>query len=344
MYAKQHEYPNQSPKNNQPDPLNQHFMNITRSNWYISKSTNLPPLCPVCPVYTLKLLLFAFGFVVMSAKIDDKRRLKVAAQGLRKTAISLQAAVVSLLQTADALSAETDENLVENNPLDVNLQDFLKGDINSTLIKLLNNALNGDGEALDDDQKAQQNGKRAANGVKKSTQVAGQVKAENPDKQWPEIVHLISARWKGLQKEEKEIYEHRFEEAKQTYETELKTYMEKKNKDQVVTAVDPDGVEENNDTSDSATPDSESITSQSDEEDEEDIPNPSNSRSSRSKKKPIKRKTQEDDDDESAHEEEQKKSKKKASNEEGEVQKKKIKKSSREEKDKKKKNKRNRQD
>lgn len=323
----------------------------------------------------------------MSAKIDDKRRLKVAAQGLRKTAISLQAAVVSLLQTADALSAETDENLVENNPLDVNLQDFLKGDINSTLIKLLNNALNGEGEALDDDQRAQQNGKRAANGVKKSTrkprpprdpnaptkpqnafilfqkEVASQVKAENPDKQWPEIVHLISARWKSLQKDEKEIYEHRFEEAKQTYETEFKTYMEKKNKDQVVTAVDPDVVEENNDTSDSATPDSESITSQSDEEDEEDIPNPSNSRSSRSKvrsstsaksaphpnpesskKKPIKRKTQEDDDDESAHEEEQKKSKKKASNEEGEVQKKKIKKSSREEKDKKKKNKRNRQD
>lgn len=94
---------------------------------------------------------------------------------------------------------------------------------------MLNNALNGDGEALDDDQKAQQNGKRAANGVKKSTrkprpprdpnaptkpqnafilfqkEVASQVKAENPDKQWPEIVHLISARWKGLQKEEKEV-------------------------------------------------------------------------------------------------------------------------------------------
>jgi len=325
----------------------------------------------------------------MSAKIDDKRRLKFAAQGLRKTAISLQAAVVSLLQTADALSAETDDDLVENNPLDVNLQDFLKGDINNALIKLLNNALNSEGEALDDDQRAQQNGKRAANGVKKSTrkprpprdpnaptkpqnafilfqkEISSQVKAENPDKLWPEIVHLISARWKALSKEEKEVFENKYEEAKQNYETEYRTYLEKKNKDQnVATAVDPDGLEENNDTSESATPDSESVSSQSDEEDEEDIPNPPNSRSSRSKvksstsaknaphpnsessskKKSIKRKTQDDDDDESVHEEEEpKKIKKKASNE-GEAQRKKFKKSSREEKDKKKKTKKNRQD
>ncbi|GBC06174.1 hypothetical protein RclHR1_06670014 [Rhizophagus clarus] len=318
----------------------------------------------------------------MSAKIDDKRRLKFAAQGLRKTAISLQAAVVSLLQTADALSAETDDNLVENNPLDVNLQDLLKGDINSALIKLLNNALNNEGEALDDDQRAEQNGKRAANGVKKSTRkprpprdpnaptkpqnafilfqkdIASQVKSENPDKSWPEIVHLISARWKALPKEEKEVYERRFEEAKLNYATEYKTYIENKKKDQVVTAVDPDGLEENNDTTESNTPDSQSTASQSDEE-EVDIPNPSNSRSSRSKMKPNtsaknaphpnsesskkkskKRRTQDDDDDESANEEEEnyelsKKLKKKASNEEGgEVQgkeRKKAKKSSREE-------------
>lgn len=94
---------------------------------------------------------------------------------------------------------------------------------------MLNNALNSEGETLDDDQRAQQNGKRAANGVKKSTrkprpprdpnaptkpqnafilfqkEIASQVKADNPDKQWPEIVHLISARWKTLQKEEKEV-------------------------------------------------------------------------------------------------------------------------------------------
>jgi hypothetical protein len=92
---------------------------------------------------------------------------------------------------------------------------------------LLNNALNSEGE-VDDDQRAQ-NGKRAANGVKKSTrkprpprdpnaptkpqnafilfqkEIASQVKAENPNKQWPEIVHLISARWKALPKEEKEV-------------------------------------------------------------------------------------------------------------------------------------------
>ncbi|GES75455.1 hypothetical protein GLOIN_2v1668248 [Rhizophagus clarus] len=234
------------------------------------------------------------SFVVMSAKIDDKRRLKFAAQGLRKTAISLQAAVVSLLQTADALSAETDDNLVENNPLDVNLQDLLKGDINSALIKLLNNALNNEGEALDDDQRAEQNGKRAANGVKKSTRYCQST----------------------LPKEEKEVYERRFEEAKLNYATEYKTYIENKKKDQVSTA------------------------SQSDEE-EVDIPNPSNSRSSRSKMKPNtsaknaphpnsesskkkskKRRTQDDDDDESANEEEEnyelsKKLKKKASNEEG---------------------------
>jgi len=312
--------------------------------------------------------------------------LKFAAQGLRKTAISLQAAVVSLLQTADALSAETDDNLVENNPLDVNLQDFLKGDINSALVKLLSNALNSEGEALDDDQRAQQNGKRAANGVKKSTrkprpprdpnaptkpqnafilfqkEISSHVKAENPDKQWPEIVHLISARWKALPKEEKEVFEHKFEEAKQNYETEYKTYLEKKNKEQmVVTAADPDGLEENNDTSDSTTPDSDSSASQSDEEDEEDIPNPHNSRTSRSKvksstsaknaphlspesskKKSIKRKTQEDDDESAQEEDEPKKLKKKASNEEGEAQRKKAKKGSRE--DKKKKSKKNRQD
>src|SRR5581483_5914925 len=69
------------------------------------------------------------------------------------------------LQAAEALAAETEDNLVEHNPLDVNLQDLLKGDINSTLNKLLSDALN-EGEALDEDQKTQ-NGKQTANGVKK---------------------------------------------------------------------------------------------------------------------------------------------------------------------------------
>uniref|UniRef100_A0A1D1Y8I0 Non-histone chromosomal protein 6 n=1 Tax=Anthurium amnicola TaxID=1678845 RepID=A0A1D1Y8I0_9ARAE len=314
----------------------------------------------------------------MSVKLDDKRRLKLAAQGLRRTAISLQAAVVSLLQTADALIAEPDDNLVEYSPLDVNLQDLLKGDINNALIKLLNDALN-DGE-LDEDQRTQQNGKRAANGVKKPTRkprpprdpnaptkpqnafilfqkdIASQVKAENTGKPWSEIVHLISTRWKALPREEKEVYEHRFEEAKQKFEAEYKIYLE--NKDQGVATADPDAHEEHNDTSESATAESQSTASQSEEDDEEDTPNPSASRAMRSKaatkssapakntpessskKRSKKRKPQEDDDDESAHEEEDhyelsKKSKKKALNEEGgDVQvkdRKKNKKSSREE-------------
>jgi hypothetical protein len=148
------------------------------------------------------------------------------AQGLRKTAISLQAAVVSLLQTAEALTAETDDNL-EHNPLEVNLQDLLKGDIHGALSKLLNDTLNTDSEALHD-QKTQ-NGKQTANGVKKSPrkprpprdpnapikpqnayiffqkEVASQVKAENQGKPWSEIVHLISTRWKALSKEERVV-------------------------------------------------------------------------------------------------------------------------------------------
>jgi hypothetical protein len=103
----------------------------------------------------------------------------------------------------------------------------LKGD-NSTINKLLSNALNNEGEALDEDQKAQ-NGKQAANGVKKPTRkpkpprdpnaptkpqnayiffqkdVANKVKEENKGKTWPEIVHLISNLWRTLSKEEKEV-------------------------------------------------------------------------------------------------------------------------------------------
>ncbi|CAG8569723.1 3638_t:CDS:2 [Funneliformis caledonium] len=99
----------------------------------------------------------------------SEKRLKLAAQGLRKTAISLQAAVVSLLQAAEALTSETDDSLVDNNPLDINLQDLLKGNINGALSKLFGDALNNEGETLDKDQKAQQNDKQPANGVKRST-------------------------------------------------------------------------------------------------------------------------------------------------------------------------------
>lgn len=341
------------------------------------------------------LLKLATLFVDMSAKPDEKR-LKLAAQGLRKTAISLQAAVMSLLQTAEALAAETDDNLVEHNPLDVNLQDLLKGNIHGALGKLLSDALNIESEALDEDQKTH-NGKQTANGVKKSPRkprpprdpnaptkpqnafifyqkdVASQVKAENQGKPWSEIVHLISTRWKALPKEEREIYDQKLEEAKQRYEVDLKAYMKRKDQEEADVA---DGHDDNN-ISDSATPNSGSITSRSDdenEEDEEDTLNLSNARSSRSKaksaktsqpdpessskKKSKKRKPHENDDNESAHEEEEyeempKKSKKKISNEEGSEgkERKKFKKSSREDEDldpdgksKKKKNRKKKQD
>jgi len=297
----------------------------------------------------------------MSAKLDEKRS-KLVAQGLRKTAISLQAAVVSLLQAAEALAAETEDNLVEHNPLDVNLQDLLKGDINSTLNKLLSDALNNEGEAFDEDQKTQ-NGKQSANGVKKPIRkprpprdpnaptkpqnayiffqkdVANKVKEENKGKTWPEIVHLISHLWRSLSKEEKEIYEHKFEEAKQQYEIRYKEYMQSKDQEVVADANGADVHEETNNISSSATP---SDTSPSDdeikEEKEEETSKPTNARSSRSKvksaktsqtdpessskKKTRKRKPRDDeDDDESAQEEEEyeaspKKSKKKISNEE----------------------------
>ncbi|RIA92828.1 hypothetical protein C1645_763876 [Glomus cerebriforme] len=313
----------------------------------------------------------------MSAKPDDKR-LKLAAQGLRKTALSLQAAVVSLLQTADALTAETDDNLVENNPLDVNLQDLLKGDINGVLTKLFNDALNNEGEALYGDQRAQQNGKRAANGVKKPTRkprpprdpnaptkpqnafilfqkdIAHQVKAENTGKPWSEIVHLISTRWKALPKEEREVYERKFELAKQQFEADYKIYLENKDQDQV--APDIDGHEEQHDTSDeSATPNSSTTASLSEDEEEEDTLNQPIVRQSRSKaksnapaknlpqesssKKRSKKRKPHEDDNESVQEDDEyespRKSKKKALNEEGsEVQakeRKKNKKVSREE-------------
>lgn len=171
----------------------------------------------------LNQIVNAKSFCVLKRK---QRILK--AQGLRKTAISLQAAVVSLLQTAEALTAETDDNLVEHSPLDVNLQDLLKGDIHGALSKLISDALNTESEALDEDQKTQ-NGKQTANGVKKPPRkprpprdpnaptkpqnafifyqkdVASQVKAENQGKPWSEIVHLISTRWKALPKEEREV-------------------------------------------------------------------------------------------------------------------------------------------
>ena len=135
---------------------------------------------------------------------------------------------MSLIQAAEALAAETDDNLVEHNPLDVNLQDLLKGDSHGALIKFLSDALNTENEALDEDQKTQ-NGKQTANGVKKPPRkprpprdpnaptkpqnafifyqkdVATQVKAENQGKPWSEIVHLISTRWKALPKEEREV-------------------------------------------------------------------------------------------------------------------------------------------
>jgi len=315
----------------------------------------------------------------MSAKLDEKR-LKLAAQGLRKTALSLQAAVVGLCQAAEALTAETDDNLVEH-PLDVNLQDLLKGDIHGALGKFLSDAFNTESEALDEDQKTQ-NGKQTANGVKKPPRkprpprdpnaptkpqnafifyqkdVASQVKAENPGKPWSEIVHLISTRWKALPKEEREIYDQKFEEAKQRYEVDFKAYIKRKDQEVEVDVDGADGHEDNN-ISDSATPNSASDTSHSDEEneeDEEDTLNLSNARSSRlraksaktsqpdpessSKKKSKKRKPLDNDDNESANEEEDyeesPKKSKKISNEEGgnvEKDRKKPKKSLREDED-----------
>ncbi|CAG8626802.1 9657_t:CDS:2 [Funneliformis mosseae] len=210
----------------------------------------------------------------------SEKRLKLAAQGLRKTAISLQAAVVSLLQAAEALTSETDDSLVDNNPLDINLQDLLKGNINGALSKLFGDALNNEGETLDKDQKAQQNDKQPANGVKRSTRkprpprdpnaptkpqnafilfqkdVANSVKAENQGKPWSEIV-----------------YEHQYEAAKQRFEIEYKAYMETKDQETASPAADVNGHEESNNTSSSTTPNSTPTTPpSSDDDDETNLP------------------------------------------------------------------------
>jgi len=304
----------------------------------------------------------------------SEKRLKLAAQGLRKTAISLQAAVVSLLQAAEALTSETDDSLVDNNPLDINLQDLLKGNINGALSKLFGDALNNEGETLDKDQKAQQNDKQPANGVKRSTRkprpprdpnaptkpqnafilfqkdVANSVKAENQGKPWSEIVHLISTRWKALPKDEKEVYEHQYEAAKQRFEIEYKAYMETKDQEVASPAADVNGHEESNNTSSSTTPNSTPTTPpSSDDDDETNLPTKTRSSHSKSKsnvlikdelesssKKPKKRRSNDDDDDESAHEVEEnekstKRSKKRTSNDE---EHRKIKKHSRDEKSK----------
>ena len=119
--------------------------------------------------------------------------------------------------------------MVDINPLDVNLQDLLKGNINEALNKLFGDALNNEGETLDKDQKSQQTDKQPANGAKRPIRkprpprdpnaptkpqnafilfqkdVSNQVKAENQGKPWSEIVHLISTRWKALPREEREV-------------------------------------------------------------------------------------------------------------------------------------------
>ncbi|CAI2165375.1 13412_t:CDS:2 [Funneliformis geosporum] len=240
----------------------------------------------------------------------SEKRLKLAAQGLRKTAISLQAAVVSLLQAAEALTAETDEGLVDNNPLDVNLQELLKGNINGALSKLFADALNNEGETLDKDQKAQQNDKQPANGVKRSTRkprpprdpnaptkpqnafilfqkdVANSVKAENQGKPWSEIVHLISTRWKALPRDEKEVYEHQYEAAKQRFEVEYKAYLETKDQEAASSTADVNGHEEsNNNSSSSTTPNTTTSTPPSSDDDEANLQ--TKTRSSHSKSKSI---------------------------------------------------------
>ncbi|CAJ0748124.1 2551_t:CDS:2 [Entrophospora sp. SA101] len=58
--------------------------------------------------------------------------------------------------------------------------------------------------------------------------VQEQIRKEFPETKWNDVLRIISQRWQNLSNDEKKIYETKFQQARQIFEAEYKTYMENK--------------------------------------------------------------------------------------------------------------------